>query len=153
MSQLINRVDHVVWLVQPQNLEAYVEKFSKLFRTQFDGPQLRPAFGVKFWVSWEAGLEILAPWGDNDSAKMWTQRLKDRGEGVFSVVFGVRDLEEASEHARQLGYPVSPVFSLSGDEPWKHKMESFQEVVIGDMLGTLMGFGEIRYAEGVVEKE
>ena len=123
MSQCINRVDHVVWLVHAENQEDYVEKFSKLFRTQFDGPLIRPEFGTKFWVSWEAGLEIFAPWGDSASAKMWTQRLEERGEGVLSVVFGVRDLEEASDHARQLGYPVSPIIPLAGDEPWKHKLE------------------------------
>ena len=153
MSQCVNRVDHVVWLVHAENQEDYVDKFSKLFRTQFDGPLVRPEFGARFWVSWEAGLEIFAPWGDNDSAKMWSQRLKERGEGVLSVVFGVRDLAEASEHARQLGYPVSPVIPLAGDEPWKHKLESFREAIIGDVLGTLMGFGEIRYAEGVMEKD
>lgn len=150
MSQNINRVDHVVWLVQAENQEKYVEQLSALFRTQFDGPLIRADFGTKFWVSWEAGLEVFAPWGDNDQAKMWSKRLEERGEGVLSVVFGVRDIEEANAHARQLGYPVSPIIGFAGDEPWKHKLECFRETIIGDALGTLLGFGEIRYAEGVI---
>ena len=153
MSQCINRVDHVVWLVHAENQQDYVDKLGKLFRTRFDGPLVRPEFGTRFWVSWEAGLEIFAPWGDNDYAKMWMQRLEKKGEGVLSVVVGVRDIEEASTHARQLGYPVSQIIGFSGDEPWKDKLESFREAIIGDALGTLLGFGEIRYAEGVIETE
>ena len=76
-----------------------------------------------------------------------------KGEGVLSVVFGVRDIEEANTHARQLGYRVSQIIGLAGDEPWKDKLESFREAIIGDALGTLLGFAEIRYAKGVIETE
>ena len=152
MAQCINRIDHIVWLVHAHNQEAYVEKLGKLFRTRFDGPLVRLDMGCRFWVSWEAGLEIFAPWGDNDYASIWSKRLEERGEGVLSMVFGVPDIEEASEHARQLDYQVSPIIGLSGDEPWMHKLESFKEVMIGDFLGTIMSFGEIRYADGVIGK-
>ena len=33
------------------------------------------------------------------------------------------------------------------------KLARFQEAMVGDVLGTLIGFGEIRYADGVIEKE
>jgi len=153
MAQCLNRVDHVVWLVHAENQEGHVEKLSKLFRTKFDGPLVRPEFGARFSVSWEAGLEVFAPWGDSDYAAMWRQRLEQKGEGVLSVVVGVPDIEEASEHAKQLGYPVSPIIGLSGDEPWKHKLESFREAIIGDVLGTRLGYGEIRYAAGIIESK
>ena len=153
MAQCVNRIDHVVWLVHAHGQDACVEKFEQLFRTRFDGPLIRPEFGCRFWVSWEAGLEILSPWGEGAYAKAWAQRLDQRGEGVLSVVFGVPDIEEACAHAKTLDYAVSPIIGLSGDEPWAHKLARFQEAMVGDVLGTLIGFGEIRYADGVIEKE
>jgi len=150
MAQCINRIDHIVWLVHAHNQEAFVEKFEKLFRTHFDGPLIRQDFGAQFWVSWEAGLEILAPWGESEYAKMWSDRLEQRGEGVLSMVFGVPNIEEACDHARQLDYQVSPITGFSGDEPWMHKLETFKQAIVGDVLGTLIGFSEIRYADGVI---
>ena len=74
----------------------------------------------------------------------------ERGEGVHSIIFGVPDIEDALAHAKELGYPVSAAFGFGGNEPWKHKLEVFKEAVVGEALGTLIGFGEIRYADGVI---
>ncbi|WP_176593949.1 hypothetical protein [Sphingobium sp. EM0848] len=153
MRKFINHVDHIVWIVRPENQQLYVDKLSKLFRVTFEGPVLREEFGAQFWVSWESGLEIFAPHGDGDMAKMWLQRLEERGEGVLSMVFGVPDMEEACEHASQLGYQVSPVIGFGGNEPWKHKLPVFKEATVVDMLGTMMAFGEIGYADGVIAEE
>lgn len=150
MRQMVNRVDHVVWIARPENAQAYVERLSGLFGVAFDGPVVREAYGCRFWVSWEGGLEVFTPYGDGPYAAAWHKRLEERGEGVLTVVFGVRDIHDAQENARRLGYQPSDIIELAGDEPYLHKLETMREVIATDMLGTFMSFGEIRYADGVV---
>jgi hypothetical protein len=150
MRQMINRVDHVVWIVRPENAQAHVDRLSALYGVTFDGPVVREPLGCCFWVSWEAGLEIFTPHGDGPYAAGWNKRLEERGEGVLSVIVGVRDINAARENARRLGYEPSEIIGLAGDEPYVHKLETMKEVIATDMLGTYMSFGEIKYAEGVI---
>ena len=151
MVQFNNRIDHIAWVVHTDNQEAYVEKLEKLFGIRFEGPLIRDEFGIRLWMSWESGLEIISPWGTGEHAKMWADRLAERGEGIHAMVFGVPNIEESSDHARQLGYGVSPTIGFAGSEPWKHKLETFKEAVVGDFMGTMVCFGEIRYPDGVVD--
>jgi catechol 2,3-dioxygenase-like lactoylglutathione lyase family enzyme len=56
--------------------------------------------GVRVFVSWSSGLELLAPTG---SDSIIARHLAERGEGLFSVVVGVADLDAAVEVVRGSG--------------------------------------------------
>src|SRR5690606_28382236 len=101
--------------------------------------------------SWATGLEIVSPL---EEATIFSQPLKDhieqRGEGLLGVIFGVADIEEARKRALGLGYEISPLIENRGDEPYAHETETMKETVIGNFLNSLIVFGEIKYAPGVV---
>ena len=61
MNQNINHVDHVLWVSHLKNQEANVARLSELTNQQFDGPVSRPDVGLRVYLSWEGGLEIVAP--------------------------------------------------------------------------------------------
>lgn len=71
--------------------------------------------GVRIIISWSAGLELLAPCRPGSVIE---QHLATRGEGFFSLVFGVADLDESvarlereGEHPVRLDPPPDPVFN------------------------------------------
>ncbi|MFW2853490.1 hypothetical protein ACM61V_16485 [Sphingomonas sp. TX0543] len=144
-TQNINRVDHVMYIAWPENQAEYVEKLSKLCRVRFYGPVDKPELGVRLYISWAAGLEVVSPISDT---LPWSLHMKDylqrRGEGVMNVVFGVRDINEAKDHAASLGYTPSELIENSGDEPYAAETEIMKETVVGDFINTMFTFGEIK---------
>jgi hypothetical protein len=148
MRQNINRIDHVVWIAHLENQTACVRKLSEMFRVEFLGPCLQHHMGMQVCVSWEGGLEVIAPIDeDTPQANSLRAHLKERGEGFFAVVFGVPDIEEARDHMLKLGYDAGEVVPSTGKEPWLHQVGVFKEVIFGEFLGTLMALGEITYPD------
>lgn len=152
MKQNVNHVDHVVWIAHPDNQAAYAERLGSLAGRPLEGPFERTDLGVRIYMSWETGLELLSPIPDHDSefTRILTTALAARGEGVFAVVFGVPDLEEARSRARQAGYAPAEPITTTGGAPWSAKTEKFAESFAGDFLGSYFVYGEIEYAPGVV---
>ena len=93
MKKFINHVDHVAWLSRPENLDANVAQLEKLTGaslTRFS----RADMGFTMCISWEAGLEVVAPHEERTDFNQWLwSELEKKGEGVTSVVFGVKNLE------------------------------------------------------------
>lgn len=146
MPQITNRLDHVAWMCLPENHDAYVEKLEKLFRFKFEADDGGPDFGLRITWSWTTGLEVLSPAGDRDlpHAKMAWDFLDKRGEGLFAIVFGVKDVEETIEHARSLGYDPSGLLSLpETDKPWRKRVQDCTESVIEHWLDGNLAIGSI----------
>jgi hypothetical protein len=152
MAQNIKHIDHVIWICHPENQAQYVEKLAKLSEAKFHGPLERGDLGVRIYISWSSGLEIIAPL---EKATIYSQSLKDhlakRGEGLLGVVFGVSNIEEARKRAMMLGYEVSPLIQNAGDEPYVDETEVMKEIMVGDFMNSLFVFGEIKYAKGVTQ--
>lgn len=151
MNQNINHVDHIVWVSHLENLEANVAKLEALTRVKLHGPFDRTDQGMRVCVSFEGGVEILAPLDGYDTVmsrhcRAW---LEKSGEGMFAVVFGVRDIMEAREHAARLGYTPGPLLECVGGEPWATDLGKFQESVICEFMNILFVYGEIDYPDGV----
>ena len=108
MTQNINRVDHVLFIAKPENQAAYVEQLSKLCRVNFHGPVEKLDIGVRLYISWTSGLEVVSPVSDTAPWSVHMRSiLAQRGEGVIGVVFGVADIDDARRHAQALGYQIS----------------------------------------------
>jgi 4-hydroxyphenylpyruvate dioxygenase-like putative hemolysin len=144
-TQNIRRVDHVMYIAWPENQAAYVEQLSKLCGVKFYGPVEKPEFGVRLYISWAAGLEVVSPVSDTAPWSLHMRaHLEKRGEGVMNIIFGVKDINEARARAEALGYKTSDIIENTGDEPYAAETEIMKETVVGEIMNTMFTFGEIK---------
>ena len=152
MKKFVNHVDHVAWISRPENLEANVDKLEKLADTKMTRFE-RKDMGFVMYLSWEAGLEMVSPMEEptefNQMLKHW---LDTRGEGVMSIVYGVRDLEKHKERLEALGYSAGPVMDDHPDSPWHNKLV-LHERMAGEFLGSMFIMGDIDYNNGLIPFE
>src|ERR1700733_7260723 len=93
MKGFTNHVDHVAWISRPETLEVNAAELEKLPAAQLIRFE-REDMGFVMCIDWEAGLEVVSPMQEpTDFNKGLRDWLETRGEGVISVVFGVRELE------------------------------------------------------------
>ena len=147
MSQNIGRVDHVVYICKPENQTAYVDELSKLCNVSFYGPIDLLHFGVRIYINWAAGLEVVTPLSETEMSKWSIEHLDKRGEGILGIVFGVENIEESRRHAATLGYDIGSMMELMGDEPYAHETLVFRETIIGSVINSLFVFGEIKLSD------
>jgi hypothetical protein len=149
MKKFINHVDHVAWLSRPENLEANVAELEKLTGatlTRFD----RQDMGFSMCISWEAGLEVVAPMEERTDFNAWLwSELEKKGEGVTSVVFGVRDLDTHKARLEKLGVPVGPLMDDHAGSPWHDKLVLWERTA-GEVMNTNFILGDIDYADEVI---
>jgi hypothetical protein len=149
-KQNIHHVDHIVWVSRIENLKINIEKLEKLTRHRLRGPFDRPDLGIRLAVSFEGGVEIVAPLNeDGPMARYCHAALEKNGEGMFAVVYGVPNMEEARKYAAELGYPTGPVMESVGGEPWESDIGKFKESLVCEFMNTLFVYGEIDYPGGV----
>jgi methylmalonyl-CoA/ethylmalonyl-CoA epimerase len=66
-----------------------------------------PELGLRVLIDWQAGIEIVSPTAlDSPEAASFTTFLHERGEGVYSVVVAVSEVEEPSAIAARYGAAV-----------------------------------------------
>jgi hypothetical protein len=124
LQQAIQRIDHVGIIVYPENVDKYVKKLSDLLDITFDEPIVNEAAGNIAVLSWDSGLEIMAPL--RKEGRYW-ERLQRFGEGTITLIFGVKDIDVAIGRAKKHGVDVDFEVKLSGDEPWLTRFKSFRE--------------------------
>jgi hypothetical protein len=149
MKKFTNHIDHVAWISRPENLEANVAQLEKLADaklTRF----ARKDMGFIMYINWEAGLELVSPMKERtEFNQMLWEWLETRGEGVMSVVFGVRDLEKHKARLEKLGFEVGPLMDDHPDSPWHDKLVLWERMG-GIALNTCFILGDIDYADGVI---
>ena len=153
MSQFRNRVDHVTWACHFRNLAPAARELSQLCGVNLQGPHYDSNLGIVICLSCEAGLEIIAPLEGSDTAFNTPLRkhLEKRGEGLYAVIFGVPNLEEACERARKHGYTPGDLLLMSGNPPWAEKILDAKESHVATVLNTPILLGELHYKNGVIE--
>jgi len=149
MKKFINHVDHVAWLSRPENLDANVAQLEKLTGatlTRFS----RADMGFTMCISWEAGLEVVAPHEERTDFNSWLwSELEAKGEGVTSVVFGVKDLDAHKARLAKLGFEVGPLMDDHPDSPWHNKLVLWERMA-GEAMNTNIILGDIDYADDVI---
>lgn len=126
LDQARQRIDHLAIIVRPENLDAYVEKFSKLLGVSFDDSIYAEDAGVRAALSWDSGLEIVAPL--RQEGRYW-ERLQRFGEGCTVLVFGVEDIDTAAERANEMGIETRE-WRFDPKYPWLRRFRSFREVKV-----------------------
>jgi hypothetical protein len=149
MKKFTNHVDHVAWISRPETLEANIaqlEKLSGATLTRFE----RADMGFVMYISWEAGLEVVAPLPEPTEFNAWLRHWLDtRGEGVMSVVFGVRDLDAHKRRLEALGCPVGELLDDHPDSPWRDKLVLWERLG-GEVMGANFILGDIDYRDDVI---
>lgn len=149
MKKFINHVDHVAWLSRPENLDANVadlEKVTGAKLTKF----VRKDMGFTMCISWEAGLEVVAPMEERTEFNSWLwSELDKKGEGVTSVVFGVKDLDAHKARLAKLGIEVGELMDDHPDSPWHDKLVLWERAA-GEVMNTNIILGDIDYADDVI---
>ena len=149
MQKFINHVDHVAWLSHPENLDANVARLEKLTGTALTR-FAREDMGFTMCISWEAGLEVVAPMDQRTEFNSWLwSELERKGEGVSSVVFGVRNLDAHKARLADLGFEVGPLMDDHPDSPWHDKLV-LRECIAGEAMNTAIVLGDIDYADGLI---
>jgi hypothetical protein len=149
MKKFINHVDHVAWISKPENLDANVAQLEKL-----SGAKLtrfaRKDMGFTMCISWEAGLEVVAPMAEpTEFNKILYDWLATRGEGVMSVVFGVRCLDQHKARLESQGFEVGPLMDDHSDSPWRQKLVLWERMA-GVVMNSCFILGDIDYADDVI---
>jgi hypothetical protein len=149
MKKFTNHIDHVAWISWPETLEANIAQLEKLADaklTRFE----RKDMGFVMYINWEAGLEVVSPLPEPTEFNQWLRDwLETRGEGVMSVVFGVRDLDRHKARLEQLGFEVGPLMDDHPDSPWHDKLTLWERLA-GQAMNTNFVLGDIDYADGVI---
>jgi hypothetical protein len=149
MKKFANHIDHVVWISRLESIEANVaalEKLTEAKLTRFD----RTDMGFVMYLSWEAGLEVVAPMTERtEFNQALYERLQTHGEGLLGVVFGVRDLDKHKARLEGLGMWVGPLMDDHPDSPWRHKLV-LRERMASPVMNSWFILGDIDYADDVI---
>ena len=149
MKKFRNHVDHVAWISRLENIEANVAQLEKLADAKLTRFQ-REDMGFVMYISWEAGLEVVAPL---EKPTEFNQILRDwlatRGEGVMSVVFGVKDLDKHKARLEKQGFEVGPLMDDHPSSPWHHRIVLWERMG-GMVMNSCFILGDIDYADTVI---
>ena len=139
-----NRIDHVVFIVRPENLNSAAERLSAVMDLKFDGPHDDVTLGIRVLIDWQAGIELLTPY-DPEVATTQVAYLEKHGEGFYRLIFGVTDLERALERAREHGLDIGqPMNGLELNPRWSSEFERIDEVPVQKPWpGVYLTFGRI----------
>ena len=109
----INRVAILV-----KDYDRAVALYSELLNTTFYPLVIAEGSGVRVAFSYEAGIEIASPihGSDQPSALALAHHLKERGEGLYAVVFSVEDVEQNRAKAEEMGIRVLNKAEVDQDE-------------------------------------
>ncbi len=100
------RVHHVVFCVRHEHQEEAADVWRALGLT-FVRLELADV-GLRVFIDWEAGIELIAPVpGAGEVAEAYTSFLATHGEGFFSVVMAVAEVEGPTAVARRYGAAVA----------------------------------------------
>ena len=150
MQKFINHVDHVAWLVRPENLDGHIEQLEKVTGATLKRFS-RADMGFTMCISWAAGLEVVCPHEERTEFNSWLwSELETKGEGVTSVVFGVKDLDWHKARLEKMGIPVGPLMDDHPDSPWHDELVLWERVVGVQVMNTNIVLGDIDYADGLI---
>jgi predicted enzyme related to lactoylglutathione lyase len=143
MQQPINRVSHVVYCFRPENLDRAVAFLSEALGASFEDSS-RPELGLRIMISLESGLELIAPAPDlGPVPERFTQHLEQHGEGIYNIVYGVRDLDEVAVRAKAFGVGVTHRGSFADLPPWQGRFDVLDEAHLEPHLGMKITLGRI----------
>lgn len=148
LQQPVDRVSHVVYCLRPENLDRAAAFLSEALGAKFEDSS-RPELGLRILISLASGLELIAPSPELGVAPArFTDFLATHGEGVYDVVYGVRDLDQTIARAAAHGVGVTHRGSFADLPPWKGRMDVLDEAHLEPVCGMHITLGRIEPTAG-----
>src|SRR6185295_5190187 len=85
-----------------------------------------PVPGLQIRFCAESGIEIISPTSDDAPAPI-RDFLATHGEGVYQVLYGVRDVDTVADKIEGAGRPVVQRISYAGRPPWSERYAVLEE--------------------------
>lgn len=144
---------HVVWCVRRESLPALQRYWSDALGVDLASCHI-DELGLHLLMSWEAGVEIVAPSATPGSfTAVLEGHLEAKGEGVFSSVYEVDDLDAAVRRAVSAGAVVAFEDDIKPEIlaqrlGWSDDRQSYhvRQVGLVEQLGTSIVLQESRPA-------
>ena len=137
----INRV-----VIAVRDLDRAVRFYSELLGATFhDASAGAEPFGIRAALSWDAGIELVAPLPGRDS--VIARSIEESGEGLRQVIFAVDDVDEARLKVEQMGIRVVQTIEFTQDqlrEYFKDRFGKFKEYILNptDTCGAQLVVGQ-----------
>jgi hypothetical protein len=148
-----------VWVVQPENLDGHAGQLAALLGADFERVTIP---GGRVAISWDSGFELIAPEPrelhlvdgklDETTTDPHHEHVRGHGDGPWSIVLRVADIEAFRERVARLGYDPSPL--LQDADPvvrrdwyrsWTRKVVEQREIRLPGFLGLRLMAGEVTY--------
>jgi hypothetical protein len=144
-------VDHAVWCVRRESLPALERYWTGALQVPLASCRIDD-LGIHLLMSWDAGVEIVAPAEQPGSfTAALNAFLESKGEGVFSTVFEVDDLDSAVQHAVAAGAEVAFEDVIEADTlaerlGWPPERQSYRlrQAILVELRGTTVCLQESR---------
>lgn len=142
------RISHIVICVRAENIDAAAKDFTAVLGLgSLEGPFDKPDQGLRVYIDWEAGIEIVAP--VNDAATPLHAFLDEHGEGVLRVAFAVEDRDAALARVESAGHVVAARYDFLETFPeWRNRFEFARESALGELHGVRLNLCQIRETGG-----
>jgi hypothetical protein len=138
-----NRIDHVIFCLEPENISRASTTFAALLGIEFEGPIEMPEAGLTIYVDWDSGIELQAP-ADPSIAREQRAFLDEHGEGVLRICFNFADRDEALSRAEGMGIAVHSRFDVLDMLPqWRDRFSVALESRVGKVHGVSFNFCQV----------
>jgi len=117
----VNRVTIAV-----KDLDKGIALYSRLLGATFHD-QSTPAepYGLRCAISWDAGIELVAPLPGRSSFA--EKHIAKHGEGLMGVVFAVDDVDEARQRAEEMVIGVLALIEYDQDQIREYHQDMFKK--------------------------
>jgi Glyoxalase/Bleomycin resistance protein/Dioxygenase superfamily len=129
-----NRLSHAIYCVAPEDFDDCVAYWTESLGVQLDVVELPAEVNIRVVFSLEHGIEIVSPTGPNAPQAM-RDFVEQKGNGIYSLVYSVPDLEVAVDRALARGGTVTDRFSYTGIPPWSETYKVMEEAVLAPVHG------------------
>jgi predicted enzyme related to lactoylglutathione lyase len=131
------------------DLDEAIAHYGKLLNTHFEvvPPEFSQPMGSNVAISWEAGIELVAPL---PGAAGEVIGLLPKKQGLMGVVFNVDDVDEAARNAGEMGISVAREIRLNVEQMnavFGGRVTRFEEISFDAKSGIPMVLGEITLSE------
>ena len=127
-----NRMSHVVYCVRPENFEAATKLWTTALGVEFDHLDMHDG-SLRVSFSLEHGVEVIAPAANGP--KKFHDFLENYGEGVYTVIYVVSDLDAAEAEITAQGVSVADRLVYTGRRPWSEEWAVLEERVLAPVHG------------------
>lgn len=135
-----NRLSRIIMAYRLENIDVATAKFVDVLGIQdMEGPEDLLAVGLRVAISWETGIEIIAPLASGAHSAHIRQYIDSHGEGLFGVVYQVADLDAADRRAAAHGHPSRARLDPFEVNPgWRKRFSYLMESPLTPVAGVEM---------------